>query len=184
VNAGILRGLYRFREAPNGGRHKAVLLGSGSIMQQVLRAQELLADRFDVAAEVWSATSYQQLRNDALASDRWNRLHPTERPRRPYLLEKLDTTKGPVVAASDYLKAVPDMIAPWIDRPFLSLGTDGFGRSDTREALRRFFEVDAEHIAAAALYGLARAEAIAPKQVAKAIAELGIDPAAPEPRIS
>ena len=184
INGGILRGLYRFREAPNGGRHKAVLLGSGSIMQQVLRAQELLADRFDVAAEVWSATSYQQLRNEALATDRWNRLHPTERPHRPYVVEQLDTTKGPVVAASDYLKAVPHMIAPWVDRPFLSLGTDGFGRSDTREALRRFFEVDAEHIAAAALYGLARAEAMAPKAVAKAIADLGLDPDAPEPRIS
>ena len=184
VSEGILRGLYRFREAPDGGRHRAVLLGSGSIMQQVLRAQELLADRYDVAAEVWSATSYQQLRNDALEVDRWNRLHPTSKPRRPFLLEQLDRTKGPVVAASDYLKAVPHMIAPWIDRPFMSLGTDGFGRSDTREALRRFFEVDAEHIAAAALYALARAEAIAPKQVAKAIGELGLDPEAPEPRAS
>jgi pyruvate dehydrogenase E1 component len=184
VNGGILRGLYPFRAAQNGGRHKAVLLGSGSIMQQVLRAQELLADKFDIAADVWSATSYQQLRNDALAIDRWNRLHPTERPKRSYVVEQLDTTKGPIVAASDYLKAVPHMIAPWVDRPFVSLGTDGFGRSDTREALRRFFEVDAEHIAAATLYGLARAEAMAPKAVAKAIADLGLDPDAPEPRIS
>jgi pyruvate dehydrogenase E1 component len=184
MNAGILRGLYRFREAPNGGRHKAVLLGSGSIMQQVLRAQELLADRFDIAAEVWSVTSYQQLRNDALATDRWNRLHPTSKPRRSYITQQLDRAKGPIVAASDYLKAVPHLIAPWIDRPYISLGTDGFGRSDTREALRRFFEVDAEHIAAATLYALAGAEAIAPKQVAKAIGELGLDPEAPEPRIS
>jgi pyruvate dehydrogenase E1 component len=184
VNEGILRGLYRFRQAPNGGRHPAVLLGSGAIMQQVLRAQELLADKFDVAAEVWSATSYQQLRNDALATDRWNRLHPDGKLRRPFVVQQLDRTKGPIVAASDYLKAVPHMLAPWVDRPFISLGTDGFGRSDTREALRRFFEVDAEHIAAAALYALARAEAIAPKQVARAISELGLDPDAPEPRVS
>jgi pyruvate dehydrogenase E1 component len=184
MGEGILRGMYRFREAPDGGRHRAVLLGSGSIMQQVLRAQELLADRFDVAAEVWSVTSYQQLRNGALEAERWNRLHPTQKPRRPYVVEQLDRTKGPIVAATDYLKALPHLIGPWIDRPFVSLGTDGFGRSDTREALRRFFEVDGEHIAAATLYALAQTEALAPRQVAKAIAELGIDPEAPEPRQS
>jgi len=183
VKEGILKGIHKFKDGSKGTR-RVQLFGSGSILLQVLRAQELLADKFDVAAEVWSATSYQQLRNDALAIDRWNRLHPTERPHRPYVVEQLDTTKGPVVAATDYLKAVPHMIAPWVDRPFVSLGTDGFGRSDTREALRRFFEVDAEHIAAATLYGLARAEAMAPKAVAKAIADLGLDPDAPEPRIS
>jgi pyruvate dehydrogenase E1 component len=153
-------------------------------MQQVLRAQELLADRFDIAAEVWSVTSYQQLRNEALTTERWNRLHPTQRPRRPYVVEALDGSKGPIVAATDYLKTIPHLVRPWIDRPFVSLGTDGFGRSDSREALRRFFEVDAEHVAAATLYALAQAEAIAPKQVAKAIADLGLDPEAPEPRIS
>jgi pyruvate dehydrogenase E1 component len=184
ITDGILRGIYRFREAPNGGRHRAVLLGSGAIMQQVLRAQELLADRFDIAAEVWSVTSYQQLRNEALTTERWNRLHPTQRPRRPYVVEALDGSKGPIVAATDYLKTIPHLVRPWIDRPFVSLGTDGFGRSDSREALRRFFEVDAEHVAAATLYALAQAEAIAPKQVAKAIADLGLDPEAPEPRIS
>ena len=182
VEEGILRGLYHFRPAPEGQRHRAVLLGSGAILQQVLRAQELLADRFDVGAEVWSVTSYQQLRNDALEAERWNRLHPTEPPRRPYVVRALESAAGPVVAATDYLKAVPDLVAPWIDRPYIVLGTDGFGRSDTREALRRHFEVDAEHIAATTLYALARTEALAPDAVAKAIADLGLDPDAPEPR--
>jgi len=182
VEEGILRGLYHFRPAPEGPRHRAVLLGSGAILQQVLRAQELLADRFDVGAEVWSVTSYQQLRNDALEAERWNRLHPTEPPRRPYVVRALESAAGPVVAATDYLKAVPDLVAPWIDRPYLVLGTDGFGRSDTREALRRHFEVDAEHIAATTLYALARTGSIDAAAVAKAIAELGLDPDAPEPR--
>ena len=178
---GIVKGLYRFRPAPVTGRHRVQLFGSGSIMLAVGQAQELLAERFDIAADVWSAPSYQQLRNEALSVDRWNRLHPEETPRKPYVVQALEGVPGPIVAATDYLKAVPDLIRPWITQRFISLGTDGFGRSDTREALRRFFEVDAESIAAAALYALSQEGKIPPSEVSRAIKDLGIDPEKPDP---
>jgi pyruvate dehydrogenase E1 component len=205
---GLLRGLYRFSEAPKvridtssrasngranggngrrGGRQRGVLratlLGSGSIMQQVLRAQALLAERFGVAAEVWSAPSYQLLRKDALEVDRWNRLHPAETPRVPYVTEMLTepASAGPIVAASDFIKAVPDQIARWVPGSWRSLGTDGFGRSDTREALRRFFGVDAEQIALTTLAELARCGQLDPSAVGAAFHELGVDPNAPDP---
>ena len=131
-------------------------------MQQVLRAQELLAERYGVAADVWSAPSYQQLRADALAVERWNRLHPGEPRRVPFVTSALSEAGagGPIVAATDFVAAVPDQVARWIPGTWVSLGTDGFGRSDTREALRRFFEVDAEHIVVAALSKLAEGERI------------------------
>jgi len=125
---------------------------------------------------VWSATSFQQLRNEALDVERWNRLHPDAEQRISYLRRSLDPTEGPIVAATDYLKAVPDMVARWIERPYTVLGTDGFGRSDTRDALRTHFEVNAEHIAYAALYGLCLDGASSPDELKRAIAELGIDP--------
>ena len=130
---------------------------------------------------MFSVTSYQQLRNDALEAERWNRLHPTERPRVPYVAQVLGG-RLPIVASSDYLKSMPDQISRWTPQPFIPLGTDGFGRSDTREALRRHFEVDAEHIAAASLHGLALCEQYSAADAAKAIAELGIDPSTPAPR--
>ncbi len=174
VEDGVIRGLYRFREAPGGSR-KAQILASGSIMQQALRAQQILAERFDVAADVWSATSFQLLRNDALDAERWNRLHPDAEPRVPYVRRCLAPTEGPVIAATDYMKALPDMVAPWVDRAFNVLGTDGFGRSDTRDALREFFEVNAEHIAYATLHGLCREGRATPEELRRAIDELGID---------
>ena len=177
---GILRGLYLFREGV-AGRRRVTLLGSGPILLQALRAQELLQDRYDVAADVWSVTSYQLLRNEALEVERWNRLHPAEPPRRPFVAERLGD-RGPIVAASDYMKAIPDQVARWVGQPFLPLGTDGFGRSDTREALRRHFEVDAEHIAVAALHTLAQCEQFSPAEVASAIREHGIDPDRIDPR--
>ena len=177
---GIVRGLYRFRAAPpveGGPRARATLLGSGSIMQQVLRAQELLAERYGVAADVWSATSYQQLRVEALDVEHWNRLHPGEPRRVPFVTAALSEagSAGPIVAATDYVAAVPDQVARWIPGTWVSLGTDGFGRSDTREALRRFFEIDPEHIAVATLAALADGERIGRDQVSAAIAELGIE---------
>jgi pyruvate dehydrogenase E1 component len=177
---GILRGLYLFKKGVD-GRRRVTLLGSGPMMMQALRAQEILQDRYDVAADVWSVTSYQLLRNDALEAERWNRLHPDERPRRPYVAEQIGG-RGPVVAASDYLKLVPDQIARWAGQPFLPLGTDGFGRSDTREALRRHFEVDAEHITVAALHTLAQCEQFSTADVAAAIRDLKIDPDRLDPR--
>jgi len=181
VREGILRGLYRFRPGHTGSRRKVTLLGSGAILQQALRAQELLADKYDVSADVWSVTSYQLLRNDALEVERWNRLHPEAQPRESYLASVL-RGGGPVIAATDSLKAVADQVARWSPQPFVSLGTDGFGRSDTREALRRHFEVDAESIAVATLHSLALCEQYPGADVAQAIAELGIDPERPEPR--
>jgi pyruvate dehydrogenase E1 component len=175
VEDGVLRGLYRFREASSGSR-RVQILASGPILQQALRAQEILAEKYDVAADLWSATSFQQLRNEALDVERWNRLHPDQEQRVPYVRECLGPSAGPIVAATDYMKAVPDMVSRWIDRPYTVLGTDGFGRSDTREALRTHFEVNAEHVVYAALHGLCLDGASTPDELKRAIADLGIDP--------
>jgi pyruvate dehydrogenase E1 component len=137
-----------------------------------------------VAADVWSATSFNQLRRDALTADRWNLLHPTEPPRRPYLNTVLDSTEGPVIAATDYMKIVADQIAPWLTGRLHSLGTDGFGRSDNRAHLRRFFEVDAESIALAALYYLAQVGKVPKKVLPEAVTKLGIHPEKANPMIS
>jgi pyruvate dehydrogenase E1 component len=179
VREGLLRGLYRFAEAPDAGRnaHPARLVGSGSILQQVLAARDLLAERFGVAAEVYSAPSFPLLRREALATERWNRLHPDSRtPRVPYVSRVLPADGGPIVAATDWMKALPDMVARWLPPQYLSLGTDGFGRSDTRENLRSLFEINPAHIAAATLVALARCGAIAPSKATKGIRELDIDP--------
>jgi pyruvate dehydrogenase E1 component len=175
VEEGVLRGLYRFREA-EGGSRRVQLLASGPILLQALQAQRMLAERYDVAADVWSATSFQQLRNDALDVERWNRLHPDAEQRVPYVRRCLDPTEGPIIAATDYMKAVPDMISRWVDRPFTVLGTDGFGRSDTRDALRTHFEVNPAHIAYAALHGLCLDGRSTPDELRRAIADLGIEP--------
>ncbi len=173
---GILKGLYLLRGAVQQAKHRAQLFGSGPMLLHAMRAQEILAERFDVAADVWSATSYAQLRMDALHCERWNRLHPGEPPRVPYVTRALESAAGPVIAVTDYVKALPDLIARWVPRPYTTLGTDGFGRSDTREALRRFFEVDAEHIVVATLAALAQQGMVAPGVVARAIQEFGIGP--------
>ena len=175
VEEGVLRGLYRYRVAETGAR-RVQLLAAGPILHQAMRAQQLLAERFDVAADLWSATSFQQLRNDALDVERWNRLHPDAEQRIPYLVSCLGPTDGPVVAATDYMKAVPDMISRWVDRPYTVLGTDGFGRSDTREALRTHFEVSPEQIAYAALYALCLGGTSSPDELRRAIELLKIDP--------
>ncbi|MEO7804933.1 MAG: pyruvate dehydrogenase (acetyl-transferring), homodimeric type, partial [Actinomycetota bacterium] len=173
---GILQGLYKFREATS-GKHRVQLFGSGSVLgTEVLRAQQMLSKDHDVAADVWSATSYKALREDALEVERWNRLHPEETPRTPYLLRVLNGAEGPVIAAGDWIKAVPDQVARWLPGQFVSLGTDGFGRSDTREDLRRYFEVDAEHIVVAALGALAQSGQVKPERVSAAIKAYGIDP--------
>jgi len=182
VQEGILRGLYRYRPAPAPLAHRAQLFGSGVILLQALRAQEILAEKFGVAADVWSATSYQQLRNEALGVERWNRLHPGAAPRTPYVTQALEGSEGPVVAATDFLKAVPDMIGRWVPRSFTPLGTDGFGRIDTREALRRHFEIDAEHIVVATLAALARENRIDAAVVDRAIRDFSIDPERGDPR--
>jgi len=185
---GVVRGLYRFREAPAvaGARKptRATILASGSIMQEALKAQAMLAEQFGVAAEVWSATSYQLLRADALEIERWNRLHPGEPARMPFVAEQLaeSAAHGPVVAVSDFMKAVPDQIARWVPGDsWTVLGTDGFGRSDTRAELRRFFEIDAAHIAQAVVAELARCGRLDAAAARQARESLGVDAEAPYP---
>jgi pyruvate dehydrogenase E1 component len=177
---GILKGIYRYRPSAD-GRAAVQLFGSGSILNEAVRAQQILAGRYGVAAGVWSVTSYNELRREALAVERWNRLHPAELPRRPYLLQALEGAEGPVIAATDYMKVVSDQVAPWLPGRLASLGADGFGRSDNRQHLRWFFEVSAEAIAAAALSSLAREGKFDRARAQRAIAELGINPEAPEP---
>ncbi|MBI3933847.1 MAG: pyruvate dehydrogenase (acetyl-transferring), homodimeric type [Acidobacteria bacterium] len=181
----ILKGLYLYQpaESPQ-GQPRVQLLGSGPILREALRAQELLKQHFAVAADVWSATSFNLLRRDALQTDRWNLLHPGEAPRRPYLNTILDGTEGPIIAATDYMKIVADQIAPWLPGRLHSLGTDGFGRSDNRAQLRRFFEVDAESIALAALYQLTQTDKLPRKILPEAIAKLGLNPEKANPMIS
>jgi pyruvate dehydrogenase E1 component len=173
---GILNGLYKFKPGPSGKRHKAHLFGSGPIIHSALGAQKILAERYDVSADVWSATSYKHLRTDALRTARWNMLHPAAPARRSYLETVLAQERGVFVAVSDYMKLVPDQIAPWVPGGLTTLGTDGFGRSDTRRNLRRFFEVDAELTVIAALYALQPRGAIEARVVARAITDLGVDP--------
>jgi pyruvate dehydrogenase E1 component len=177
---GILRGIYLFSPAAD-GKAAVQLFGSGPILNEALRAQEILRDRYQIPANVWSVTSYNELRREALAVERWNRLHPAEPARRPYIAQVLDGHDGPVVAATDYMKIVPDQLAPWLGGRLISLGTDGFGRSDNRQHLRRFFEVNAESIAAAALAALAREGELSPARAVAAMAELGVDPEKVDP---
>ncbi len=171
---GILKGLYKFREGPQ-KKIKAHIFGSGPLVNHALKASVILAEKYGVSADVWSATSYKLLRNDAILAERWNRLHPAEKPRIPYVEEILKGEKGTFVAVSDYMRIVPDQIAPWVPGGLTTLGTDGFGRSDTRLALRRFFEIDAEMIVVATLDTLAKKGEVEKAVVAKSIKDLGID---------
>ena len=172
---GILKGLYKFK-AGQDRKHKAHIFGSGPIIRSALAAQEILARDYDVSADVWSATSYKTLRNEALNARRWNMLHPTEAPRKSYIETVLEKEKGAFVAVSDNLKIVAEQVAPWVPGGLFALGTDGFGRSDTRENLRRFFEVDAASTVIGTLYALAERGTIPRSTVAKAIKDLGVDP--------
>jgi pyruvate dehydrogenase E1 component len=182
VEEGILRGIYKYKDAP-GGKAVVQLFGSGSILNEAVRAQGILAEKYGVQANVWSVTSYNELRRDALAVERWNRLHPAEKAKQPYIVTALDSAKakGPIVASSDYIKAVPDQLAPWLCGRLVTLGTDGFGRSDNRQHLRKHFEINAESIAAAALSRLARDGQFDVKRAQKAIQELELDPDAVDP---
>ncbi|HLM64332.1 MAG TPA: pyruvate dehydrogenase (acetyl-transferring), homodimeric type [Acidimicrobiales bacterium] len=179
---GVLQGLYKWSDAPADRSHRATILFSGTAQGAVRSAQTELAERWDVGAELWSATSYKRLREEALSAERWNRLHPTETPRTPLVTELLGDDGGPVVAVTDFIKAVPDQVGRWVRQPFVPLGTDGFGRSDTRERLRQFFEVDMPQVVVATLWGLAQQGEIKHEVVAEAIAYYGIDIDRPDPR--
>ena len=171
---GVLKGIYRYQAAEDGGA-KVQLFGSGPILNEALRAQQILAEKYGVPSDVWSVTSYNELRREALGVDRWNRLHPDQPARTPYIVEALNGADGPVVAATDYMKVVADQVAPWLPGRMVTLGTDGFGRSDNREYLRKHFEINAESIAAAALSRLARDGKFDTGKARAAFAELGCD---------
>jgi pyruvate dehydrogenase E1 component len=177
---GILRGAYRVREGGKGGI-RVQLLGSGTILREALAAGRLLEEDFDIAADVWSVTSFNGLRREGLEVERWNRLHPGEEPRTSYVRDCFAGSEGPFVAATDYMAAVPDQIRQWIPGRYVALGTDGFGRSDGRGALRRHFEVDRHQIVVAALDALAADGKIDRATVAKAIERYEIDPDKPDP---
>jgi pyruvate dehydrogenase E1 component len=181
---GILKGMYRLRAAePTQHQPRAHLLGGGAILNEALKAQQILAG-YNVAADVWSVTSYQELYRDGHAVERWNRLHPGEKPRVPYVAQCLGDATGAIVAASDYVKVLFDGIDQWLPRRLVALGTDGFGRSDSRAALRDFFEVDARFITVAALSELASDGSVPANLVQKAIKDLGINPDKPNPATS
>jgi len=181
VEEGIRRGIYRFREAGVEGEHKVRLLGGGVILREVLAAAEMLEKDWNVAAEVYSVTSFNELARDGLATERWNMLHPNEDPRVPYVAEVLPQGEGPVVSSTDYMKSYSDQVREYVQDTFVALGTDGFGRSDTREKLREFFEVDRNYVTVAALYALHNDGAIDAVTVAKAVQQYGIDPDKPNP---
>jgi len=182
VQEGIIRGMYRVAQRDADEKKPRVqLLGSGAILRETLRAAGLLAEKYGVGSDVWSVTSFTQLRRDAQETARWNMLHPDRPPRMSYLEEILQETEGPFVASTDYVRALAEQIAPWLPGDLLALGTDGMGRSDSRKRLRRHFEVDAEFITLAALYQLMRQGKWTKKRVAAAVKDLGIDPDKPSP---
>ena len=194
----IMSGLYKWADAPKGAKTKATILFSGSAQGAARAAQVALFERYGVGAELWSATSYKRLREDALSTERMNRLHPLDEPLIAPVTQKLMSASGPIVSVSDFMKAVPDQISRFIPditpdtsskkspssrvRPYITLGTDGFGRSDTREALRRFFETDEGHVVVAVLTGLCQLGEVEPKDVERAINEYGLDPELADPR--
>jgi pyruvate dehydrogenase E1 component len=176
VREGIVKGLYKCAAAPSGkGKLRAQLLGSGAILPEVIKAQTILNEKYGVRADVWSATSYGELYREGHAAERWNMLHPGEKPRVPYVTQLFEGSEGPIIAASDYLKVLPDLIDRWLPRPLVSLGTDGFGRSESRADLRNHFEVDARFVTVATLAALAREGQSDAKVVQKAIKDLDID---------
>jgi len=185
VREGILKGMYKYRASVNKkAKLKAQLFGSGAILNEALRAQEILEQKYSVAADVWSVTSYKELYVDAIETERWNRLNPGEKQRVPYVSRCLADAQGVLVAASDYLKTLPNMIAKWMPRRLAALGTDGFGRSEGRTSLRDFFEVDAKFIVLATLHELSADGKIDAKVVDRAIEDLGIVKSKPNPVVA
>jgi pyruvate dehydrogenase E1 component len=179
----IIKGMYRFQEGPAGGKKapRVQLLGSGTILREVIAAAGLLAQDFGVVADVWSVPSFNELRREAIEVERWNLLHPTETPRKSHVENCLGGGEGPVIAATDYMRLMADQIRAWVPRRYRVLGTDGFGRSDYRKKLRHFFEVDRHWVTVAALKALADEGTVKPSVVADAIKKYGLDPEKPNP---
>jgi pyruvate dehydrogenase E1 component len=182
---GILKGLYRFRASSKGdAKLRAQLFGSGAILTEVIKAQEVLESKYDVGADVWSVTSYSELYREGHACERWNMLHPGETPRVPYVTQMLKDAPGVFIAASDYVKATTDMIDRWVPKPMTVLGTDGFGRSENRAGLREFFEVDYRYVIVATLAALARDGKVKASVVEQAIKAHDVNPDKANPAIS
>jgi len=186
AEAGIIKGMYLFREGQAGtgkkkGAARVQLLGSGTILREVIAGADLLAQDFGIAADIWSCPSFTELRREAMAVERWNLLHPTETPRQSYVEQCLVGRGGPVIAATDYMRLYADQIRPYVPGRYKVLGTDGFGRSDYRKKLRSFFEVDRHWVAVAALKALAEEGKVEPSVVADAIRKYGLDPSKPAP---
>jgi pyruvate dehydrogenase E1 component len=181
VEQGIMDGLYRWAARPEGTNQDVVILFSGTANLAAREAQEELAQHYGVGAELWSATSYKKLREQALNVERWNRLHPEQEPRTPLVTKLMSDSSGPIVAVTDFMTAVPDQVAKWMPRDYIVLGTDGYGRSDSRQALRHFFETDTGNVVAAALSGLVRAGRMKPAAVTDAMNRYDIDPEAMNP---
>jgi pyruvate dehydrogenase E1 component len=181
IKEGIIKGIYKFR--PGNGKAKAHLFGSGPMVNEAVKAQQILAEQYKVNVDVWSVTSYNELRREALRVTRWNRLHPDQPEQVPYILQALKGADGPIIASSDFMKIMPDQLSPWLGNRLVALGTDGFGRSESREYLRRFFEIDAASIVAATMSKLARDGKVTAKKALQAIADMGINPEAKDPTL-
>jgi pyruvate dehydrogenase E1 component len=177
---GILKGAYLLQSGGK-GKVRATMLGSGTILREVIAAAQILEKDYGVPSDIYSVTSFSELRREALEVERWNLLHPTDSPRVPYVRQLFKDRDGPVIAATDYMRNVPDQIRQWLGGRYVTLGTDGFGRSDSRAALRKHFEVDRNHIAVAALKALADEGKVDRATVVKAIKTLGLDPSKPVP---
>jgi pyruvate dehydrogenase E1 component len=181
VEKDILKGMYLFRKGPAGNGPRVQLLGSGALLREAIAAADLLQRDWSVEADIWSCPSFTELAREGQAVARWNLLHPTEKPRRSHVEQCLKDTRGPIVATTDYVRAFAEQIRPYVPRRYTVLGTDGFGRSDTREKLRRFFEVDRHYVTVAALKALADEGQMDKAKVKEAIVKYGIDPDKPNP---
>ena len=181
VEQGILKGMYLFKEFKKYEKTKIQLLGSGAILREMISAAEILQKEYKIDSNVWSVTSFSELRKEALEIERYNLLNPDKKSKKSYVEECLSTMEGPIVSASDYLRLNSDQIRPYIRKSFYSFGTDGYGRSDTRKKLRKFFEVDKEHIVAYSLSVLAKEQLIPSNYAKEAMKKYNIDPEKPIP---
>ena len=181
VEEGILKGMYLFKELNSYKKTKIQLLGSGTILREMIKAAEMLQNDYQIDSNIWSVTSFNELRKEALEIERYNLLHPDKQPKKSYLEECLSSMEGPIVAASDYIRLNSDQIRPFIRKSFYSFGTDGYGRSDTRKNLRKFFEVDKEHIVTYSLSVLSQEQLIPSKYAKEAIKKFNINPEKPIP---
>ena len=181
VKEGILKGMYLFKEHNRYKKTKIQLLGSGTILREMVAAAKILQNEYQIDSNIWSVTSFNELRKEALETERYNLLHPGQNPKKTYIEKCLSSTEGPVVTASDYMRLNSDQIRPFTNKSFYSFGTDGYGRSDTRKNLRKFFEVDKEHLVTYSLSVLAKEQLISSKYAKEAIKKYKIDPEKPIP---